>query len=113
MSQLEVPSANWSASVRSCFRSHWRFAVLQVLDLVTTIAAFRAGAFEVDPLVAHLTVYFGRLGGVFASKVIAVLIALGVRRLLWVVNILYIGVVCWNIIILVLLSLSVQVPVGK
>jgi hypothetical protein len=106
--QLEAPSANWSKWVTSCFRSRWTFAVLQILDLITTIAAFRAGAFEVNPLVAHLTVYFGRVGGVFASKIMAVLIALGVRRLLWVVNIFYIGVVCWNLIILLLLSLRLR-----
>ena len=85
-------------------RSRWTFVALQVLDLLTTLAAFRAGAFEVNPLVAQLTVHFGRLGGVLASKIIAVCIALGVRRLLWVVNLFYMGVVFWNVVVLVLLS---------
>ena len=87
-------------------RSRWTFVALQVLDLLTTLAAFRAGAFEVNPLVAQLTVHFGRLGGVLASKVIAVCIALGVRRLLWVVNLFYMGVVFWNVIVLLLLSVA-------
>jgi hypothetical protein len=64
------------------------------------------GAFEVNPLVARLTLLFGRLGGVFMSKVIAVVIALGVKRLLWVVNLFYLGVVCSNIVVLILLALK-------
>ena len=35
------------------------FIVLQVLDLITTLIAFHFGAFEVNPLVAHLTRIFG------------------------------------------------------
>jgi hypothetical protein len=53
--------------------------------------------------VAHLTVLFGRVGGVLASKVIAVLIALGVRRRLWMINLFYLVVVCWNVIVVCLL----------
>jgi hypothetical protein len=87
-------------------RSRWTFVGLQLLDLLTTLAAFRAGAFEVNPLVAQLTVHFGRLGGVLASKLIAVFIAFGVRRLIWVVNLFYTGVVFWNVIVLLLLSVA-------
>lgn len=99
------PSAG-RTRIGQIFRSHWTFAALQVLDLLTTLAAFRAGAFEVNPLVAQLTIHFGRLGGVLASKVIAILIAIGVRRLIWVVNIFYAGVVGWNLVILALLSMK-------
>jgi hypothetical protein len=35
---------------------------------------------------------------VLISKLIAVAIAMGVRRLLWIVNTLYIGIVGWNMI---------------
>ncbi len=108
--QLKQSSANGYAPIQRIVRSRWTFIVLQTLDLITTLAAFRAGAFEINPLVAHLTVYFGRLGGLIVSKAAAVLIALGVRRLLWVVNIFYICVVCWNIIVLVLLYLRLPVP---
>ncbi len=90
--------------LRRIYSSRWTFVALQVLDLLTTLAAFRAGAFEVNPLVAHLTVVFGRLGGVLLGKVIAVLIALRVRRLLWVVNVFYTLIVLWNIIVLLALS---------
>jgi hypothetical protein len=92
--------------LRKFIRSRWTFAALQVLDLLTTLVAFHLGAFEVSPLVARLTLQFGRVGGVFMSKVIAVVIALGVKRLLWVVNLFYAGVVCWNVIVLIILSLK-------
>jgi len=80
------------------------FILLQVLDLLTTLAAFRAGGFEVNPLVANLTIHFGRVGGVVLSKMIAVLLMLGVRRRLWVVNLFYIGVICWNVIVVIALA---------
>ena len=80
------------------------FILLQVLDLLTTLAAFRVGGFEVNPLVASLTIHFGRLGGVVLSKVIAVVLMLGVRRRLWMVNLVYIGVICWNVIVVIALA---------
>jgi len=80
-------------------RAKSSFILLQVLDLITTLIAFHYGAFEVNPLVARLTTYFGATGGVLASKVAAVLIAWRVRRLLWVVNLFYLGVVGWNMIV--------------
>jgi len=77
------------------------FILLQVLDLLTTLAAFRVGGFEVNPIVASLTIHFGSLGGVVLSKAIAVLLMLGVRRRLWMVNLVYIGVICWNVAVVV------------
>jgi hypothetical protein len=81
------------------------FIVLQVLDLLTTLAAFHVGAFEVNPLVARLTLFLGPAWGVVCSKLIAVVIALGVRRRVWVVNLFYTGVIFWNLIVLISLSL--------
>src|SRR5215475_13772915 len=83
---------------KAILRSRWTFVWLQVLDLLTTMYAFRAGAVEVNPLVAHLTVLFGRFRGVLISKLIAVAIAMGVRRLIWIVNVIYIVIVGWNLI---------------
>jgi Domain of unknown function (DUF5658) len=80
------------------------FIVLQALDLVTTLIAFHYGAFEVNPLVARFTTLLGPVGGVLCSKVIAVLIAYRVRRLAWVVNLFYSGVVCWNTFIVIALA---------
>ena len=80
------------------------FIVLQALDLLTTLIAFHYGAFEVNPLVGRLTTSFGQTGGVLLSKVIAVLIVLRVRKLMWLANLFYLGVVCWNTFVLVALS---------
>jgi uncharacterized protein DUF5658 len=80
------------------------FISIQLLDLLTTLAAFRVGGFEANPLVASLITNFGRVGGVVLSKVIALLLALGVRRRLWVVNLIYIGVICWNVVVVVSLA---------
>lgn len=100
----ELKEGAQPSRLRRIYGSRWTFAALQALDLLTTLAAFRAGAFEVNPLVAHLTVVFGRFGGVLLGKVIAVLIALRVKRLLWVVNVFYTFVVLWNIVVLLALS---------
>ena len=80
------------------------FVVLQVLDLLTTLAAFRVGAFEVNPLVAHLTTLFGPVGGLVCSKLIALLLAWWVRNRLWMVNLFYAGIICWNVYVLVVLT---------
>lgn len=96
----------WGVVFRRVLRSRWTFAALQVLDLLTTLVAFRVGAFEVNPLVAHLTFHFGRLRGVLISKVIAVAIAMRVRRLIWVVNLFYTLIVCWNVIVMIVLSMK-------
>jgi hypothetical protein len=93
----------WRVLGERVLRSRWTFAALQVLDLLTTLAAFHFGALEVNPLVARLTIQFGRLRGVVISKVIAVVIAMGVRRLVWVVNVFYILVVGWNVVVMVVL----------
>ncbi len=99
----EVRKPPYSA-IRRLYSTRWTFAALQLLDLLTTLAAFHAGAYEVNPLVSELTLRFGRFGGVLVSKLIAVLIALRVRRLLWVVNLFYTIIILWNIIVLVALS---------
>ena len=64
------------------------------------------GGFEVNPLVANLTILFGQVGGVVLSKAIAVLLMLGIRKRLWVVNLFYIGVICWNVVVVVSLTVS-------
>ena len=92
----------------SIAQSRWTFVVLQALDILTTLAAFHVGAFEANPLVARLTREWGITGGLIGGKVIALLIALGVRRRLWIVNVFYGAVVVWNVY--VVLSLSARPP---
>jgi hypothetical protein len=96
--------------LQQLFGSWWTFATLQVLDLMTTLAVFHAGAFEANPLVAWLISHFGRVGGVLVSKLIPVLIAVRVKRLIWVANLFYVGVVCWNIVNLIALLLKSNLP---
>ena len=85
-------------------QSKWTFVVLQVLDILTTLAAFHVGAFEANPLMAHLTREFGLTGGLIAGKVMAVLIVLGVHRRVWIVNLFYSMVVVWNVYVVLALS---------
>lgn len=96
----ESPAAGITTPQKSIYRrllhSHWTFVALQGLDLLTTMVAFRMGAFEVNPLVAHLTMTFGRFRGVLISKLLAIAIAMGVRRLIWVVNVIYAVIILWN-----------------
>jgi hypothetical protein len=84
--------------------SKWTFLVLQVMDVLTTLAAFHVGAFEVNPLVAGFTREFGPVRGLVWSKVMAMLIVLPVRKLVWVANLLYTGVVLSNIYVLLALT---------
>lgn len=86
------------------FRSRYTFIALQVLDLATTLVAFHLGAFEMNPLVARLANFLGPVGGVLCSKTITCLIVLRVRRLVWIANLVYTGVICWNCVILFALS---------
>ena len=74
------------------------------MDILTTLAAFRVGAYEVNPLVACFTHELGPVGGLILSKLIALLIVMGVRRLVWVANVFYTGVVIWNIYVLLSLA---------
>ena len=83
------------------------FFVLQALDLATTLVAFHFGAFEINPWWADSLRCWSH-GGVLASKVVAVLIALRLRKLLWVANRFYLGIVCWNTLIVLLLSHSMR-----
>jgi hypothetical protein len=94
----------WRVVVKRLIRSRWTFAALQLLDLLTTLAAFHFGAFEVNPMVAHLTTQFGRVRGLIVSKLIAIVIAMGVRKRLWIVNLFYTLIILWNIIVIVTLS---------
>src|SRR5258707_12988960 len=96
-SSLIEANPGWKVRFGRVLRSRITFLVLQVLDLLTTLAAFHVGAFEVNPLVARFTVIFGAFRGVLISKLIAVVIAMGVRRRLCIVNVFYTGIICWTL----------------
>ena len=103
--RYELPDTRVRKLFLKTLNTRSSFILLQLLDLLSTLAAFRMGGLEVNPLVATLTIHFGRVGGVVLSKLIAVLLMLGVRRRLWMVNLVYIGVICWNLVVVISLSL--------
>ena len=64
------------------------------------------GALEANPLVAHFVAMFGGFRGVVISKLAAIAIAMGVRRLIWIVNIFYAIIILWNAIVILGLPLK-------
>jgi hypothetical protein len=99
---------DWKVVFTRVLRSRWTFVALQILDLLTTLAAFHVGGSEINPLVAHFTLKFGHLRGVLISKVIAVAIAMGVRRRIWVVNLFYTLVVGSNLVVMTILYVKLH-----
>src|SRR5882672_9107590 len=47
---------------------------------------------------------FGPVGGLVCSKLIALLLGWWVRKRLWMVNLFYAGIICWNVYVLVVLT---------
>jgi hypothetical protein len=97
---LAALQSQWKSGFKRTVNSRWTFVVLQVLDLTTTLIAFHLGAMEANPLVAHFTATFGWLRGLIVSKLIAIAIAMGVKRLIWVVNVFYTSIIFWNLVVL-------------
>ena len=78
------------------------FIVLQALDVLTTVLVIRVGGGrELNPLMCKFVALFGLIGGLIAAKVFAVAIALRLRKLMPVANLLFAAVVAWNFLILV------------
>ena len=83
------------------------FIVLQCLDLLTTLLVFERGGLELNPVVRSLMPFMGRAMAVFVCKatLVAVICAFSRRkRVLLFANILYTGVVIWNLVILTALK---------
>jgi len=99
-----VESRDWRAAGPQVLRSRVTFVVLQVFDLATTLMAFHMGGLELNPLVANLTRQFGGLRGVLIGKLVCIAIAMGIRQRIWIVNLFYVGIVGWNLVVLLLLS---------
>jgi hypothetical protein len=82
-------------------RAMMLFVVLQGLDLVTTLLAFRYGGVELNPLPLILMTWMGRGMAVLLCKAILVAVIWSFRRhkrVLRFGNVLYIGVVTWNVV---------------
>lgn len=84
------------------------FAFLQLADLGTTVAVFKHGGMEKNPLIQHFMTV-GPVLGVILAKVIALAIGIGCfmmakYRALWMANLFFACIVVWNLSILARLA---------
>jgi hypothetical protein len=83
-----------------------QFVYLQLLDVLTTLAAFKDGVEESNPLVVLLMDATGSpAAGVALAKLLAFGVALfcwrrGKHKLLWGVNLFYSAIVVWNLVVI-------------
>jgi hypothetical protein len=80
------------------------FVYLQLLDLLTTLLGFRLGAAEASPFV-RLMMHAGPLGGVIASKVLALgigglCIYMNKNHVIRWISYWYGGLVVWNLVVI-------------
>jgi hypothetical protein len=81
------------------------FIYLQLLDLITTLVGFRIGAAEASPFIAKLIHMSSPVGGVVASKFVALGIAFFCvftrrARIVGWINYWYAGLVVWNLVVI-------------
>ena len=89
---------DWTLSLQA-------FLYLQMLDALTTWVGFRIGLSEASPFI-RLLMHWGPMAGVFASKLIAVVLGgYCVYRkkfnLIGILNYWYAGLVVWNLALIV------------
>lgn len=88
------------------------YSYLQVLDFLTTIAFLVNGVKEGNPLVRlALNISPNPIGGLIAVKILAVMLGvycwrMGRNRLLGRINMLFAFVIAWNLIALIVGTLS-------
>jgi len=80
------------------------FGFLQLADLITTVTVFRLGGIEENPLVKHF-MFLGPVEGVIIAKIMALAIGAGCflatkYRALKLANIVFAGIVVWNLSII-------------
>src|SRR5580704_639223 len=91
-----------------------QYSYLQVLDFMTTVAFLLHGVHEGNPLVRAALQYAPNpLGGLLAIKVLAVAIGVycwknGREKLLNRINLLFAGIVAWNMVALIVGSLHLK-----
>ena len=80
------------------------FLLLQVADFMTTVATLRLGGAEMNPLV-HLFMSIGPVAGLILAKTAVVAVAIGCfflnkPRALQRANVVFAGIVVWNVSII-------------
>ena len=88
-------------AVRETFQARSLFILLQAMDLLTTLTIFRMGGFEANPFVAQVIPLFGPVGAILITKTVMALLIWRVRKLIWLANLAYSGVVAWNLFVIV------------
>jgi uncharacterized protein DUF5658 len=86
------------------------FLLLQAADFATTIAILSFGGVEKNPLVIHMMA-FGSIKGLLVAKVLSMAIGTaaalaGKDRGIRLVNIIFVGVVLWNMSIITRLLMA-------
>jgi hypothetical protein len=90
----------------------WQYSYLQILDFLTTIAFLINGVREGNPLVRlALAAGSNPLAGLVLVKLLAILLGFycwraGKRHLLVRINVLFAVLVAWNLVALILSSVS-------
>jgi hypothetical protein len=91
-----------------------QYSYLQVLDFMTTVAFLLHGVHEGNPLVRAALQYAPNpLGGLLAVKLLAVGLGIycwkgGREKLLNRINFLFAGIVAWNMVALIVGSVSLK-----
>jgi hypothetical protein len=92
----------------------WQYSYLQILDFLTTIAFLVNGVKEANPLV-RLALNLGPnpLESLFAIKLLALMLGIycwrmGRQQLLSRINLLFALVVAWNLVALIIRSVSLR-----
>jgi hypothetical protein len=83
------------------------FVTLQCLDLLTTVVVFSRGGFELNPVVRSLMPLMGPFFAVVVCKALLISLILVFSRRPWMLrfaNVLYTGIVAWNVLILLALK---------
>ncbi len=81
------------------------FAFLQLLDLLTTLAVFSRGGYELNPVVRGLIPFAGPVVGVLISKALLLFLVWRFSQRNWILylgNVFYSGIVAWNLLMFVL-----------
>lgn len=81
------------------------FLLLQLLDVVTTLAGLQAGLGEASPFIRYM-MQLGPVMGLMASKIVAILLAgfcvwSGRHQVIRYVNFWYAAVVLWNLTLII------------
>jgi len=66
-----------SLSIAKMNRNHWRFAALQVADVVSTLIGFSVGLSEANPAISQFFPSMGPVAGLIFGKLLTVSVILG------------------------------------